>query len=124
MSADYTPILMLFLFAVFLAAAFVIISAFLGKYGVKKTNLAPYECGIDQATVPRQPISVKFFVVALMFLLFDVEIAVLYPWATLFKKFVANGLGQFVLIEGLVFIGVLAVGLVYIFRVGVLDWEK
>src|SRR3989338_4320414 len=111
MPADYIPILILLAFAFSLAVAFVIISAILGRPKKQKTMLEPYECGVDQAMAPRRPLSVKFFIVAIVFLLFDVEVAFLYPWAALFRKFVEGGAGKFVMIEGFVFIAVLAVGL-------------
>jgi len=123
MPADYIPILILLAFAFSLAVAFVIISAILGRPKKQKTMLEPYECGVDQAMAPRRPLSVKFFIVAIVFLLFDVEVAFLYPWAALFRKFVEGGAGKFVMIEGFVFIAVLAVGLVYIFRAGALNWD-
>ncbi len=120
---EYIPILMLFVFAAILAGSFVVISALLGKPKKTTTDLSPYECGIDQATLPRRPFDIKFFIVALLFLLFDVEVAVLYPWAALFRQFVSEGLGRFALIEGLIFIGVLAIGLVYILRARALEWK-
>lgn len=123
MLADYVSILILFLFAVLLGGTFVAVSALIGRPKKKATELSPYECGIDQATIPRRPFSIKFFAVALMFLLFDVEVAVLYPWASLFRKLVSEGLGLFALVEGLLFIMVLAVGLIYIIRTGVLKWQ-
>ncbi len=115
---------MLFIFALGLAGTFIAVSSVLGRPKKTTTDLTPYECGIDQATMPRRPLSVKFFVIAIVFLLFDVEVALLYPWAALFRTFVAEGMGQFILIEGLAFIFVLAVGLIYIFRSGTLDWQK
>lgn len=124
MVGDYLSILMLFIFALLLTGTFVALSAIIGRKKNSKTNLEPYECGIDQAQLPRRPLSVKFFAVAIAFLLFDVEVALLYPWADLFRTFVVDGMGKFIMIEGLVFIAVLAVGLVYIYRVGILDWEK
>jgi NADH-quinone oxidoreductase subunit A len=121
---SYIPVLILFIFAISLGGAFIFLSYFLGRPKKTTTNLNPYECGVEQATLPRIPVNIKFFVVALMFLLFDVEVALLYPWAAYFKSMVSEGMGTFVLVEGLIFIGILLVALVYIFRTGILRWEN
>ncbi len=123
MPSQYIPVLMLFLFASFLGGAFIILSAMLGRPKKTTTDLEPYECGVDQTVSPRRPLNVKFFIIAIVFLLFDVEVALLYPWAALFRDFVSNGMGNFILMEGLMFIFVLAVGLIFIFRIGALAWE-
>lgn len=124
MENEYIPVLMLFVFILFLAGTIILISSLLGRPKKTTTNLLPYECGIDQAVAPRRPLSIKFFIIAIVFLLFDVELALLYPWAVLFRTFVAEGRCRFILLEGLIFIGILAVGLVYVFRSGALEWEK
>lgn len=124
MYSEYMALLFLFLFAILIGAGFIALSSLLKPIKRTKVELSPYECGINQSTVPRSPFNVKFFAVALAFLLFDVEVSVLYPWAGLFRKFVADGMGQFALIEGAIFIGVLAVGLIYILKMGVMEWKK
>ena len=115
---------MLFAFALLIAGTFVAISSILGRPKKTTTNLDPYECGLDQALEPRRPLDVKFFIIAIIFLLFDVEVALLYPWAALFRSFVEEGMGKFILLEGLTFVGILAVGLVYVLRTKALDWRK
>lgn len=124
MGNEYIPILMLFVFALLIAGTFVAISSVLGRPKRTTTDLEPYECGVDQAIEPRRPLNIKFFIIAIIFLLFDVEVALLYPWAALFRSFVAEGMGKFILIEGLTFIGILAVGLIYVLRSGALEWQK
>ena len=124
MGSEHIPILMLFVFGLLLTGTFVVVSSLLGRPKKSTTDLEPYECGVDQATEPRRPLSVKFFIIAIVFLLFDAELALLYPWASLFRKYVAEGNGAFILVEGLLFIAVLSVGLIYIFRGDALDWEK
>ena len=121
--SEYVSILFLFAFAVILCGTFIILSALLGRPKKKTTSLLPYECGVNQAMEPRRPLSIKFFIVAIVFLLFDVEVALLYPWAILFRKFTSEGMGRLIFIEGLAFIAVLALGLIYIYRTGVLEWE-
>ncbi len=123
MIATYFPIAVLFLFALLLGGAFVALSAWIGRRPTNKIRLMPYECGVDPADSPRKRFSVKFFMVAMVFLLFDVEVTLLFPWAALFKSFVAEGLGVLIFIEGLMFIAVLVVGWLYVVRKGALKWE-
>lgn len=120
---EYINILVLLGLAVALPVAFVVLSSVLGRPKKSATDLMPYECGVDQATEPRRPFSVKFFIVALLFLIFDAEVALLYPWAAYFRKFSANGMGSFAILEGVIFIGVLAVGLIYVIRTRALEWR-
>ncbi len=78
----------------------------------------PFECGVDPTGNPRKRFGVKFFLVALLFLIFDVETIFIFPWAVLFRD-----LGWFGFVEMLVFIGVVAMALVYVWRKGALDWD-
>jgi NADH-quinone oxidoreductase subunit A len=121
--SEYFPIAVLFALALILGGVFVGLSAWIGRRPANKIRLMPYECGVDPADTPRKRFSVKFFMVAMIFLLFDVEVTLLFPWATLFKSFVANGLGVFIFIEGLLFIAVLLIGWLYVVRKGALKWE-
>lgn len=123
MLADYFPILVLFIFAAILGGVFVGLSAWIGRRPPNKARLMPYECGLDPVASPRQRFSVKFFMVAMVFLLFDVEVTLMFPWATLFKEFKAAGQGLFIFCEGLMFIAVLVVGWLYVVRKGALKWE-
>lgn len=123
MLSHYFPIAVLFIFALILGGAFVALSAWIGRWPANPVRLMPYECGLDPADTPRKRFSVKFFMVAMIFLLFDVEVTLLFPWATLFKSFVAEGLGVLIFVEGLLFIAVLVVGWLYVVRKGALKWE-
>lgn len=124
MLGDYFPIVILFSLGLSIGGGFIVLSFFIGKKKPSPEKLMPYECGIDPVGSPRQSFSVKFFLVAMLFLLFDVEVTFLFPWAILVKKFTAAHLGPFILAEGLIFIAVLAVGLMYVWRRGALDWES
>lgn len=124
MLASYFPIAVLFIFALLLGGVFVGLSAWIGRRPHNAARLMPYECGVDPADSPRKRFSVKFFMVAMVFLLFDVEVTLLFPWATLFKEFVANGLGTLIFVEGLLFIAVLVVGWLYVVRKGALRWDN
>lgn len=124
MLADYFPILILFTVGLGIGGAFVGLSAIIGKKRPSREKLMPYECGLDPVSQPHQRFSVKFFLVAMIFLLFDVEVTFLFPWAILVRKFTAAHLGPFIFIEGMLFIGILAIGLIYVWRRGALDWEN
>lgn len=124
MIADYFPILVLFLFAALLGGVFISLSALIGRAPANKTRLATYECGLPAADSPRQRFSVKFFMVAMVFLLFDVEVTLMFPWAALFRSFKAEGQGVFIFVEGLMFIIVLVIGWLYVVRKGALKWDK
>lgn len=122
--SDYIPVLILFLCVFLLGASLVMISALLRPKKKSVTNLDPYECGVEQANAFRRPVSVKYFIIAIIFILFDVEVALLYPWAVVFRNFVSKGMRSFFIIEGFIFIGILAIAMVYILRSNVLDWEE
>ena len=87
------------------------------KYSAEK--LAPYECGENPIGSPWIQFNIRFYVFALIFIVFDVEAAFLIPWAVVFKK-----LGMFAFIEGLIFIAILAVGLAYVWAKGDLQWVR
>ncbi len=124
MDASYFPVGILFLLGLTIGGLFVTLSALIGAKRPTKAKLSPYECGVDQAGNPRQRYAIHFFLTAMLFLLFDVEVTFLVPWATLFRGFVSAGLGTFILIEGIVFIAILAIGLAYVWKRGALDWER
>ena len=85
--------------------------------------MGPYECGVDPVGSPHQRFSVKFYMVAMLFILFDIEVVFLYPWAKLFKEFKLAGMGTMLFGEMVVFMAVLGLGLVYVWRRGALEWE-
>jgi NADH-quinone oxidoreductase subunit A len=87
------------------------------KYSAEK--LIPYECGENPVGSPWIQFNIRFYVFALIFIVFDVEVAFLIPWAVVFKK-----LGLFAFIEGLIFIAILAVGLAYVWAKGDLQWVR
>jgi NADH-quinone oxidoreductase subunit A len=113
----YIPV---FLF-IGLAIAFPIVTLFVAKLirpntgGVGK--LAPYECGVEPESDARQRYAIRYYLVAILFVIFDVETVFLFPWAIIYKK-----LAIFGLVEMLVFLGILIVGYVWIIKKGALDW--
>ena len=113
----YIPILIMFLIAVLLPVVLLGASRLIQRrvYGLEK--LMPYECGVDPIGDARERFSVRFYIVAMLFLVFDVETIFLFPWAIIYDK-----LAMFGLIEMLVFIGILVVGYYYAWRKGALEW--
>ncbi len=116
MARDYVPILLLMGVAVVIAAVIILLSTLLGPKLKTRRKLDTYESGVPLLDASHKRISIKFFVIAMIFILFDVEIAFLYPWALIYRT---GGPGLFV--EMLVFLAVLAVGYAYIWKKGAFD---
>jgi NADH-quinone oxidoreductase subunit A len=118
MLLDYIPILILAILAALFAGANIVFSLFLGPHRPNPEKLSPYECGIVPVGTARERFSVKFYLVAMLFIVFDMEIVFLYPWAVVLRQ-----LRLFGLIEMGVFLLILLVGYFYIWRKGGLEWE-
>ena len=84
----------------------------------------PYECGKDPVGSARERFSVKFYLIAMIFILFDIEVIFLVPWAVVFRTLVAQGLRWFVYAEMMLFIGLLLVGYIYVVKKGAFDWGE
>ena len=117
--ARYLPLLIHVLAAAVVASAIVILSWLLGKRRPTRAKLSPYECGMAPVGDARERFSVKFYLVAMLFILFDVEAVFLYPWAVILRD-----LKMFGFWEMLVYIAIVLVGFVYVWKKGVLDWGK
>ena len=118
MLLDYLPILILVALAALFAGGSMLISALLGPRRPTPEKLSPYECGIEPVGTARERFSVKFYLVAMLFIIFDMETVFLYPWAVVYKELKVFGvaaMGTFLLI--------LLVGFVYIWKKGGLEWE-
>ena len=117
--SDYLPILV----QLILALGFIVLTMIVThSVGPKRNSVlkdAPFECGVEAKGDARTPISIKYFLVAILFVLFDVEVIFMYPWAVNFKK-----LGMFGFLEMILFMGLLLAGFYYIIKKGVLEWEK
>jgi len=114
----YVPVLIFVLIVLGLLGALVTLSFVLGPSKPHKTKLAPYESGIIPDTPAQRRLTVRFYLTAMLFIIFDVEAIFFYPWAVLMRQ-----LGWLGLIEMLVFMGILFIALAYIWRKGGLDWE-
>jgi NADH-quinone oxidoreductase subunit A len=115
--ARYLPLLVHLLMAMGIAAGMVALSALLGWRRPGRVKSEPYECGMTPTGDARGRFSVKFYLVGMLFILFDVEVVFLYPWAVVFRE-----LGMFGFYEMLVYIAVILVGFLYIWKKGALDW--
>jgi NADH-quinone oxidoreductase subunit A len=115
---SYLPILVLIAVALAFALGSVVISRLVGQKKPTAVKLAPYECGMPPVGTARDRFSIKFYIIAMLFILFDIEAVFLYPWAVVFKK-----LGMFGFIEMGVFIAILLIGYVYVWKKGALEWE-
>lgn len=119
----YISLLLLFAFAAAVSGGFILLSHLLGPRRKTAVKGLAYECGINGVDEPRRHVSVKFYLVAMIFILFDIEVVFLYPWAVLFQEFVRAGHGLFLFVEMLVFLGILIVGLLYIYGRRALEWQ-
>lgn len=118
--AEYLPIVILATLALAFAVFSLSASALLRPHKPTPAKLAPYECGIVPERLPKgERFSVKFYVVAMLFIIFDVETIFLFPWAVGFRQ-----LGLFGLVEMAVFIALVFVAYVYVWRKGGLDWQR
>jgi NADH-quinone oxidoreductase subunit A len=120
--ARYLPLLIHFLLAGALATALVTLSWIIGYRKPTRAKLSPYECGMTPIGDARERFSVKFYMVAMLFILFDVEAVFLYPWAIILKDLKAYGQALFGISEMFVYIGIVLVGYWYIWKKGALDW--
>ena len=120
--ARYLPLLIHFLVAGALASVMVLLSWLIGQRKPTRAKMSAYECGMTPVGDARQRFSVKFYMVAMLFILFDVEAVFLYPWAIILKSLKAHGQALFGISEMFVYIGVVLVGFWYIWKKGVLDW--
>jgi NADH-quinone oxidoreductase subunit A len=122
---QYLPLLMQIAFALGFGAAMVIASQLIGRHRDTPIKLAAYECGIEAVGDARGRYSVRFYMVAMLFILFDVEAVFMMPWAVVFRRLPSlTGCSQlFGFWEMLVYLGFIAVGLYYIVRKGILNWS-
>lgn len=123
MAQDYVPILLQIVVAVLFAAGALITSVVLGKVGRRsRAKDMPYECGMLPQGEAQPRFSVKFYLVAMLFILFDLEIVFMYPWAVVYREVVVHD--KTILWSMLSFVSILMVGYVYALKKGALDWKK
>lgn len=121
---SYIPLLLILALGIIFAGAFLVLAYVFGPKKPSEKKLDTFECGVPLTGDARHRFSVKFFVVAMIFLLFDVEVVFLFPWAVLLKDFKEAGMGMTIFAPMVLFLVMLGVGLVYEWKRGALDWEK
>jgi len=123
MIREYLPVLIHIIVAIGFAASALLISVLLGKVG-RRTPIkdTAYECGMLPEGGPQPRFSVKFYLVAMLFILFDLEIVFMYPWAVVFRESIVQN--KMILWSMLSFVSILMVGYVYALKKGAFDWKK
>jgi NADH-quinone oxidoreductase subunit A len=116
---SYGSLLLMFVLAMGLAGALVVVSTLVGRHKQSREKDEPYECGIHPTGDAREPISVQFYMVALLFILFDIEAIFLYPWALVYRQ-----LQVFGFVEMLLYIIILLAGYIFLWKKGALDWNR
>jgi NADH-quinone oxidoreductase subunit A len=115
---EYVAVFVMFCLAGIIAAVIIGASHILGQRTKSRIKLAPYECGTTTIGPTRRIMTIRYYIVAMLFLVFDIEVIFLYPWAVVTKK-----LGLFGFVEMMVFVVILFIGYVYIWKKGALEWE-
>jgi NADH-quinone oxidoreductase subunit A len=118
MMSGYLPVLIILLIAAFIGLLIVLLSTFLSHGHRTKVKLMPYECGMDPVGDARRRFSVRFFLMGMLFIVFDIELIFLFPWATVYRSLMLFGF-----VEMLIFVLVLLLGLIYVWKKGALEWE-
>ena len=118
MLAEYFPILLFLIVALGVGVAPLVLGKLLGPNRPDPEKLSPYECGFDAFEDARMKFDVRYYLVAILFILFDLEIAFLFPWAIVLQE-----IGWFGLVAMFVFLGILVVGFIYEWKKGALEWE-
>ena len=121
MIENYFPILVVLIIAAGFAFTSLILTHLIGPRVPNAIKMMPYESGVDQVGETRIRFSIRFFLIALLFIIFDIEIVFLYPWAVVFRDFLSEG--SFIFFEMVVFLAILAFGYVFVWKKGALEWE-
>ena len=116
--SEYAGIAVFFVLAASIVAAMLILFSRLGPKNPTPEKMAPFECGVDPISLPMGKLTIRFYLVAILFILFDVELVFLYPWAVIYRE-----LGVLGLVEMGIFLGILVVGFVYAWDNGALEWK-
>ena len=118
MLAEYLPVLLFLVVSAVIGIALIVIGNVLGPRKPTPEKASPYECGFEAFEDARMRFDVRYYLIAILFIIFDLEIAFVFPWATVFSK-----LGLLGLIEMGMFLALLVLGFVYVWKKGALEWE-
>jgi len=121
---QYLPIILVVGVVTVIGIGILFVNKILGPKVHSDVKMATFECGSDPIGTARQRFNVKFYLVAIFFIVFDIEAVFMYPWAGLFREMIVEpGVGWTTFAEMFIFVGILGAGLVYVWRRGALDWE-
>lgn len=120
---EYLPIAVLIIVATGLAGLVVVLGHLFGPKRYIETKMMPYESGMNPYGSGTRRMTVRYYLVAVLFILFDIEVIFFLPWAVILKDFIDNSLGLFALFEMFIFIAILLVGYAYAWKKGALEWE-
>jgi NADH-quinone oxidoreductase subunit A len=115
--SGYIPILIFLIVAALVPVLALALGRFLRPFRPFQNKLSPYECGVEPAGDARERFSVRFYIIAILFVIFDVETIFLFPWAVIY-----GNLRLFAFVEMMIFLGILIVGYFYVWKKGALDW--
>ncbi len=118
MLQNYLPILIFIGVAVFIGGAMMMMGRMLGPHRPDSEKLSPYECGFEAFEDSRMKFDVRYYLVAILFIIFDLEIAFLFPWAVVLQE-----IGMFGFLSMMLFLGILVIGFIYEWKKGALEWE-
>lgn len=123
MFEQYYPIAIIFAVVGVVVTGIMVATSLVGPKRANRSKYDAFECGSDSVGDTRSRFSIKFYVVAIIFILFDIETVFLYPWAVLYKEFTAAGFAALMFVEMLIFMAILGVGLIFVWKKGALEWE-
>ena len=123
MTYSFLPILIMLIIAAIIGAVMLTLNWFIGKHQRNPSKLAPYESGVPPLDENRKRVNVRFYQIAMLFILFDIEAAFLYPWAVIYRDSVSGPWAWFIFSEMVLFIVLLGVGYVYVWKKKAFDWH-
>jgi len=123
MTHSFIPILIMLFLAIVIGLVMLALAWFVGKHQRNPSKLAPYESGVPLLDVSRKRVNVRFYQIAMLFILFDIEAAFLYPWAVIYRDAAKGPAGMFLFGEMLLFIVLLGVGYAYVWKKKTFDWQ-
>jgi NADH-quinone oxidoreductase subunit A len=123
MSTSLFPVLVMLVIATVVGTVMLLLAWFVGRHQRNPSKLAPYESGVPLLDENRKRVNVRFYQIAMLFILFDIEAAFLYPWAVIYRDASRGNAGMFLFGEMIVFIALLAVGYIYVWKKKAFDWS-
>ncbi|NOY76356.1 MAG: NAD(P)H-quinone oxidoreductase subunit 3 [Calditrichaeota bacterium] len=118
---EWLPIFIFMLITAGVVMVIIVGTQLIGPKRPGKIKLDPYESGVEPVGEARAPFSIRFYIIAMLFIIFDLEVVFFYPWAVIYKSFLSKS--SFILIEMIVFIGILLIGYIYAWKKGALEWQ-